>query len=370
MEKRISFLFILPFLLSFLLIAQENTITIETEPENCQVKVYKWVPFENPKGKLLIEGNSPLKIPEAKLKDMRGIVIEVSKEGYKTFQLNSFRPFEDSYNVKLEKMEEKHEKGTKENKIWEKQKPKVVDIEKIWEELNRKCPPKGEFETTKEYINRVLSFRDDDIIYSKRSCCPIYDADNSLLKISLFSLSIPECSLPPLYLSKNHNYDALRGGLNEYPAIMMKMKTIKIGSYIGTNAFGAKCKVRVESTDFFLIFPLNGEEIVEELNLKKEFGIIINSVISIPVNREFAKSFLKNRENIELVVIWKPAAGVINDRAIPVVFQTYSHINPTFDSPEDASFSRRYMTGIVYHIFLYNPDTNMRIDIFPCSWKK
>jgi len=145
MEKRISFLFILPFLLSFLLIAQENTITIETEPENCQVKVYKWVPFENPKGELLIEGNSPLKIPKGKLKDIRGIVIEVSKEGYKTFQLNSFSPFEDSYNVKLEKT---NDVGKEENKdiqpLAEEREIKEVKTKKtssswasivIWDEL-------------------------------------------------------------------------------------------------------------------------------------------------------------------------------------------------------------------------------------------
>jgi len=116
MGKKLFYLLLFSLFFSFLLLAQEKTITIETEPENCQVKVYKWVPFEKPKGKLLIEGNSPLKLPEEKLKDIRGIVIEVSKEGYETFQLNSFSPFDTLINIQLEK--EKNIKEPPKNEVF------------------------------------------------------------------------------------------------------------------------------------------------------------------------------------------------------------------------------------------------------------
>jgi len=127
MGKKFFLLLLLFLIPSFLLPAQGKTITIETEPEDCQVKVYKWVSFENPKGELLIEGNSPLEIPEEKLKGIRGIVIEVSKEGYKTYQLNSLAPFEDFYHIQLKRLEGTIREKTKgETEKFEESKPKTI----------------------------------------------------------------------------------------------------------------------------------------------------------------------------------------------------------------------------------------------------
>jgi tetratricopeptide (TPR) repeat protein len=81
-------------------IREEQGVTIETEPANCQVKVYEWVPREGNKGDIIAEGKSPLKFPEEILKGNRGIVITVAakEEGYLSSDQIFFAPYNFSFN--------------------------------------------------------------------------------------------------------------------------------------------------------------------------------------------------------------------------------------------------------------------------------
>jgi len=87
---------------SFALLAQEERfITVETEPANCTVKIYEWVPREGNKGDLIAEGESPLKISEATLKEAHGVIItvEAKKEGYLREERTLFPPYKFSLNT-------------------------------------------------------------------------------------------------------------------------------------------------------------------------------------------------------------------------------------------------------------------------------
>jgi len=87
---------------SFALLAQEERfITVETEPANCTVKIYEWVPREGNKGDLIAEGESPLKISEATLKEAHGVIItaEAKKEGYRREERTLFPPYKFSFNT-------------------------------------------------------------------------------------------------------------------------------------------------------------------------------------------------------------------------------------------------------------------------------
>jgi hypothetical protein len=84
----------------FLFAGEERVITIETEPADCQVKIYEWAPREGNKGDIIVEGKSPLKFPEEILKNNRGIVITVSakEEGYLSSEQSFFAPYSFSFN--------------------------------------------------------------------------------------------------------------------------------------------------------------------------------------------------------------------------------------------------------------------------------
>jgi len=93
------------FFLCPLLYCQEGGfITIETQPEECQMKVYKWVPFERNKGEVIGDGKSPLKIKEESLKGAGGIVITVDgkEKGYINEERVFFPPYNNEWTLKLQ----------------------------------------------------------------------------------------------------------------------------------------------------------------------------------------------------------------------------------------------------------------------------
>jgi len=75
-------------------------VTIETKPENSQIKVYEWVPFEGNKGDVIAEGESPLKISEETIRKNRGIVIIVTTKEKDYFDSEQvlFAPYKFSLN--------------------------------------------------------------------------------------------------------------------------------------------------------------------------------------------------------------------------------------------------------------------------------
>jgi len=100
--KKTIFTVLLFSFFSLSLFSQEKTIIIKTQPENCNAKIYKWVPFKNSKGETIIEGISLLKISEEKIKNTKAITIEISKDDYISECLNAFYPFQDEYKITLE----------------------------------------------------------------------------------------------------------------------------------------------------------------------------------------------------------------------------------------------------------------------------
>ncbi len=90
-------------LLSFAQSTIPQSILINVVPELSNVKIYRWVPFEDPRGQLLYEGLSPISISISAIKDTSAIVIEVTKDGYETIIKPCYKPYQGTYSFILEK---------------------------------------------------------------------------------------------------------------------------------------------------------------------------------------------------------------------------------------------------------------------------
>jgi len=240
--------------------------------------------------------------------------------------------------------------------IGKKQDSKVVDIKKIYNELRKKCPPKGEFETTEEYKNRVFSFSNDAPTYLSPvlnfppSFILKYNPDSSSLHIS-FVFTFREISAYKVPFL-NHSMSS-----EHFMLIRITDESVKKDTYIGINAFGGMREVKRYKSIEYALFPLNSEEIFEKINYLSD--------IKIPMNREEAELFLKNEGKIAMWILWKPSAVTTSGKVVPLTFRTYSHVEPTFDFPTEFSCSTFCISARVLRIFLYNPDVKKRIDIYP-----
>jgi len=69
--------------LPLFLFSQEKIIKIETDPKECDIKIYEKTFTVEGKGQLLIEGKSPLDVHSDILEKVgrKGVIIVVSKEG-------------------------------------------------------------------------------------------------------------------------------------------------------------------------------------------------------------------------------------------------------------------------------------------------
>jgi len=104
--KAITMVFIIISTTPILLLSQpdtQQTITIKTEPDLCNIKIYKWAPFEDPRGQLLYEGLSPTLITYQQIKEASAIVIEITKTNYEPMIKQIFRPYQNTYNITLTK---------------------------------------------------------------------------------------------------------------------------------------------------------------------------------------------------------------------------------------------------------------------------
>jgi len=97
-------LFLLIFPLS--LFSEGKTITIETKPEDCQVKVYEKTFTTEGKGELFIEGKAPLEIPPDIIEKAgrKGIVVVVSKDGYESTEIYFQPPYKSTILLRLQEV--------------------------------------------------------------------------------------------------------------------------------------------------------------------------------------------------------------------------------------------------------------------------
>lgn len=88
-----------------------QSILIKAEPGLCNVKIYRWVPFEDPRGQLLYEGLTPVSISISAIKDTSAIVIEITKDSYEPIIKPCYKPYQGTYSFILEKSKVIHPKA-------------------------------------------------------------------------------------------------------------------------------------------------------------------------------------------------------------------------------------------------------------------
>lgn len=186
------------------------------------------------------------------------------------------------------------------------------DIEETYFELLKKIPPKSEFETTKEYRNRIQSYDFDKVYAFKKTSCDLddfsYDADQNSLMINLH--------FRPLSNIRSPDYRFF---------LEIKGFDIKTTTYVGTNAFGAKVEVTEYSGTLYGIVPID---------MESDFLPMKTLRIKMPPAR--AKEVLQNQSNIGMIIFCEPC--VTYESIQPIAFEDYYHSKPTLENPAEFSY--------------------------------
>jgi hypothetical protein len=202
------------------------------------------------------------------------------------------------------------------------------DIEKIYSiffERNASTLTKDEFETSQQYqerlsvqsskpivgslnINSVFAFKLDE-------CLSKYDAD-----LNFFALSFD------YFLSENN--------------VKIKHDIHDLGSYWGTNAFGASIKVDKSESIIHAIF-IHNNVFVKRIN--EAPSPQSNFECTLSIGPEIAKLI---KSSIQALIICKLVEPYISNEIV--------RSKPKFDYPYDSNFNNNYLHADVIGIIFYN----------------
>lgn len=187
---------------------------------------------------------------------------------------------------------------------------------------------KDEFETSEEYRARISKIVHSSHYFAKKiseinTDFVSYDADTKILSINLG-------------LSTQHEYGI--GNKPYYPAISLKTTINNTGSYIGSNAYGAKAKViKATSIGRKLVFSSYNKE---PLNIEspKISG-------SINIDQDRAK---KIKNNLYLVIVGDPDISKVKTEKI--------NLPPKLDFKYDIEDTTYLIPIDLKGLYLYSPD--------------
>jgi hypothetical protein len=221
-------------------------------------------------------------------------------------------------------------------------KPHGYDIEAVYDALDRrqKDAAKREFETTDEYQARLK-------ILERSS------ASGFRIGQDIVAFEIPLNS--PLHLGNKVTYDAdaemMRitiasdiSARNDDLALESKVKFVQLGSYIGSNAFGAK--VRVEKAMLYTYFVSVANP--EAFSVSTSGGSIPRRALElqIPMDRATARVVKSRLQAMALCTLSEP-----------FVSQSGDYHKATIDEPNETAYARRYLHCHLRDLVVYDPTT-------------
>lgn len=211
--------------------------------------------------------------------------------------------------------------------------PKIVNkhdfiaYNSLFKMLEKKYPPKSEYESTEDYTNRICEACTTeymvkvDLSNGGRKAYFKYDADRKEVKIK-----IP---------SSSHTFS--KNGYFDYHSIEVSdiVKNIKErGSYRGTTALGVVANVKVRD----LYFDWIDVQYDAYSNLMIEFPCEASDAMKIASGYSIAVKFYINCKR--------------NAGALAIIEKSYS--GPTLDSPVDGAFQYRIIPAILKSVIIYD----------------
>jgi hypothetical protein len=188
----------------------------------------------------------------------------------------------------------------------------------------RQIKPKGEYETTNQYVKRVAALAGEDFAFRLGPPQMKYDADKGAFVVYLRE--------EPPYLS----------GVLEYPtrdkfSIIVGSKDVPQGHYIGSNAMGAKVRV-AKDTETTLAITVKGDS-----------QALIRHPLLVPVEPSVAR---KVKAFLGFVCVGRL------DTSDPEVTKTVViHIDPGIDHPLERTLVYHYLASEKVEVWTYNKAT-------------
>jgi hypothetical protein len=213
------------------------------------------------------------------------------------------------------------------------------DIVACYNRLKKAAPPKGEYETTAQYVARVNSLS-TDYLYAFRvkprdasfELEYTYDADKKLLVASLEVTRIDLGFVP--------EFDGRRTADSSIAGITVRDTKAGRDTYVGSNAYGAKTTVtRFVRENYNIAFD---KELPQGISWMK-------LTISITPNEA---RILKPRLSVLLICKLKTFA----DPPL-LAFECYKFLDPTIHSPIDSFTTKKYIHTDLKAIWLYDTVT-------------
>jgi len=188
-----------------------------------------------------------------------------------------------------------------------------------------KVPPKDEFETTEQYSARLAAGSQDlqSLIIAKEVedyKYLAYDADRQKLVVRGYAFDNRKFNPSRIFAAANAQ-EPRASTLGNIDILIGETDT-SLGSYIGTNAFGALVRIDKVLRSTKAIFQGSASELIPSIFVAQSMSGVIGEIAMTP---DVARS-LKSKLKIALVV--KPKAPFI-------VRASYPDGEPTFDSPKD-----------------------------------
>jgi hypothetical protein len=221
------------------------------------------------------------------------------------------------------------------------------DFKKIWTTLGVRFKAKDEFESTEAYQKRIADAAEKPIIGTISANSPLafsyekadasYDADRLILTVTI--------DLSDVMVIDDKNIKTQKG-------IQVAKADVKdLGTYVGSNAFGAERTIKKSQITEYMIV-LNNPRDYKAYTDRAEKGTLADYLskgdIKVELNLppEKAREAKANLTVLFLCSLAKPYAGI-----------DFDHIAPKIDSPIDITTIKEYLAGRIDEIWLFNRAT-------------
>ena len=225
------------------------------------------------------------------------------------------------------------------------------DPEYIYKTLASRFRPKGEFETTPEFEERLRTDQEKPLVGDLTIHCILastycadsgrgrkilYDADRRVLQISPQIVPTTTRYLvdqsPPLEQELEQK--------EEVHTVELKQIVDDKGVYVGSNAYGVKRDIhQVDEYNYLLIF-----------NNFEDFGLVTDNyyraTLEVPMDADTAKVA---KSHLRTMFLYRLVSPVIK-------IWTYTR-RPEIDDPRDGDCNRYYLNAMVEEIWLYDFET-------------
>lgn len=213
---------------------------------------------------------------------------------------------------------------------------KGVNIQELYNELSTRdiISEKNEFETTKQFQNRLAKEKKSTIIglLDNKSIFAFTGEDNSYNLDLNYNADLQKLKLK---LNLNDVYGDFYGNKS------INLKTIRSSRYYkATNGFGAKLDVEEVSITKYKLNTLNIKSFIKEGDE--------NSLENISLTSDKAKNF-KDSNALKLLFISK-----LSD---PALHSDFTRIEPTINKPTDYMYLDYYINVNLQEIWLYDKNT-------------